>query len=190
MPLAALLVVVITVPIVAVVALTGSSSTSGREGAAPTPATAAATPTTTRLPSGAPQTSAPSPGAPSPSAPPPTAADIAAARACAAFTTYLADAGQGRVPPAAGQALSDDAYRLLDGASQDQAAGKPLPQWANLGEYLIAAADDVVNNSSSALSKDGPAAAQLCQTIPTAARVAGGYTPATNPAPKSSTTTR
>jgi len=118
-----------------------------------------------------------SPAAPAPATTVPlTPADVAAARACAAFTTYLADAGQGRIPQSVGKALTADADQLLAGASQDQAAGKPLPQWTTLGEYLIAAADDVLNHNSSALSKDGTAAAQACQTIPEAARAAGGYT--------------
>ncbi len=91
------------------------------------------------------------------------------------------------MPRAAGQAVTDAESQLLAGASQDQAAGKPLPKWANLGEALVAATDDIVNRDSSALSKDGPAAAQACQTIPEAARVAGGYTPVATPASRPST---
>jgi hypothetical protein len=103
------------------------------------------------------------------------------------FSTYLADAGQGRVPRAVGEALTNDSDKLLAGASQDQAAGKPLPQWAVLGEYLIAAADDVVNRDSGALSRDGTAAAETCQTIPEADRIAGGYTASPSPTVPSAT---
>jgi hypothetical protein len=112
-----------------------------------------------------------------------TASDIAAARACAAFNTYLADAGKGQIPRTAGEAVTNAAYQLLAGDSQDQAAGKHLPQWAKLGEDLIAATDDVVNRNSSALSTDGTAAAEACQTIPEAARVAGGYALSASPNP-------
>ncbi len=112
----------------------------------------------------------------------PAQADVAAARACAAFKTYLADAAQGRVPRAVGQSVTDNAYQLMAGASQAQTAGKPLPKWTGLGEELIAATDDVVKLDSSALAKDGAAAAEACQTIPPAAQVAGGYA-ASNPSP-------
>jgi hypothetical protein len=132
-----------------------------------------------------PSSSAPSSSAPSSSATggqatstdPPAAEDVAAARACAAFSVYLADAGQGRVPQAAGEALVSDADALLDGAQADQAAGKPLPKWASLGEELINAADDVVKGDSAALKTDGTTAAEACQSVPANARAPGGYEP-------------
>jgi hypothetical protein len=159
-----LVVVLIAGAVVAVVALGGFWSSSSR----PASAGPKSTPTTA-LPTSATASPAPAP------------ADVDAARACAAFNNYLAQAGQGRVPKATGEALTNDAYQLLAGASQAQASGRPLPKWTNLGEYLIAAADDVVNKDSSALSKDGTAAADACQTIPEAARLAGGYVAPSSP---------
>ena len=135
-------------------------------------------------------TTAPVATAPVTTAPggPPAPTDIAAARACAAFTTYLDDASQGKVPAAVGQALTNDAYKLIAGAAQAQTAGQPLPKWTNLGEYLLAAADDVVNRDTSARSTDGAAAAKACQTIPGPARGAGGYTSTASPTTTSPST--
>ena len=106
----------------------------------------------------------------------PAAVDVSAARACAAFTTYLDDASNGEVPQSAGQALARAAGQLLAGAPAAQQAGRALPKWTALGEQLVAAGDDIVNRDNAALQKDGPAAAQTCHTIPAAARQAGGYT--------------
>ncbi len=159
-----LVVVLGAAAVVVVVALGGfwtSSSRAASEAQKSTPTAALPTSTTT--------------------SPAPAPADVDAARACAAFNSYLSQAGQGRVPKATGEALTNDAYHLLAGASQDQASGQPLPKWTNLGEYLIAAADDVVHKDSSALSKDGTAAADACQTIPESARVAGGYVATSSP---------
>jgi hypothetical protein len=159
-----LVVVLGAAAVVVVVALGGfwsSSSRAASEAQKSTPTAAWPTSTTT--------------------SPAPAQADVDAARACAAFNSYLAQAGQGRIPKATGEALTNDAYQLLAGASQDQASGQPLPKWTNLGEYLIAAADDVVQKDSSALSKDGTAAADACQTIPESARVAGGYVATSSP---------
>jgi hypothetical protein len=159
-----LVVVLIAGAVVAVVALGGFWSSSSRPASAgqkSTPTTALPTSTT--------------------ASPAPAPADVDAARACAAFNNYLAQAGQGRVPKATGEALTNDAYQLLAGAPQAQKSGQPLPKWTNLGEYLIAAADDVVNKDSSALSKDGTAAADACQTIPGPARLAGGYVATSSP---------
>jgi hypothetical protein len=120
----------------------------------------------------------PSPVRSSPARPAPAAAaaaDVSAARACQAFSTYLADASAGTVPQAAGQALVTGAEALLAGAKQDQAAGRPLPKWATLGANLISAADDVVHHDSASLQTDGAAAAQECQTVPAAAARAGGF---------------
>jgi hypothetical protein len=161
-------VVLVAAPLTAAVALSGSASAPPAPGAAAQSSSAPSTTTTASPSTAAPTTAAPATSAPAP-------ADVAAARACAAFTTYLTDAGQGNVPKADGQAVTNDAYQLVAGASQAQAAGKPLPKWATLGENLIAATDDIVNRDSTALSKDGTAAAKACQTIPDAARVAGGY---------------
>ena len=105
----------------------------------------------------------------------PTAADVAAARACQAFTVYLADAGTGTVPKADGEALVNDADALLTGAAKDQAANLPLPKWAHLGANLLSSAEDVVKHDSTSLQTDGALAAQECQTVPAAAARAGGY---------------
>jgi hypothetical protein len=120
--------------------------------------------------------------APVASAPDPE--DVAAARACAAFSTYLADASRGTVPRAVGENLTNAAYALVAGAATKvQGASAASGRWTTLGEDLVAAADDVVQRNSGALSKDGTAAAEACQTIPAAARAAGGYEPTTAPAP-------
>jgi hypothetical protein len=120
--------------------------------------------------------------APAASAPDPE--DVAAARACAAFSTYLADASRGTVPRAVGENLTNAAYALVAGATaKDQGSSAASGRWTTLGEDLVAAADDVVQRDSGALSKDGTAAAEACQTIPAAARAAGGYEPTTTPAP-------
>jgi hypothetical protein len=158
-PLVVVLGAAAVVAVVAVSGLWSSSSRAASEAQKSTPTAALPTSTTTS----------------------PAPADVDAARACAAFNSYLAQASQGRVPRATGEALTNDAYQLLAGASQDQASGQPLPKWTNLGEYLIAAADDVVNKDTSALSKDGTAAADACQTIPESARAAGGYVATSSP---------
>jgi hypothetical protein len=115
-------------------------------------------------------------------APPPTAApapprpvDVAAARACEAFAGYLADAQKGSIPATAGRTLIEDASVLLQGAQSDQAAGRALPPWAALGADLLAAAEDVVSHTSSALTTDGAAAGAQCRTVPAAAARAGGF---------------
>lgn len=174
----------VTAPIVAI-ALSGSASP-GRAGLPATTPPVTIPPVTTPLVTTPPVATAPVTTAPDG---PPTPTDIAAARACAAFSTYLDDASQGKVPAAAGQALTNDAYQLVTGASQAQTAGKPLPKWTNLGEYLLAAADDVVNRDTTALSTDGAAAAQACQSIPGPARAAGGYASTASPASTSPSTT-
>lgn len=102
---------------------------------------------------------------------------MSAARACAAFTTYLNDASKGEVPRADGQALAQAAGQLIAAAPAAQKAGKPLPKWTTLGEQLVAAGEDIVKRDSAALQKDGTAAVQICHTIPAAAAQAGGYTP-------------
>jgi hypothetical protein len=117
------------------------------------------------------------PSAASTTTAPPLAADVTAAKACEAFNVYLADAAKGGVSEADGQALINAAGTLLDGAQADQAAGRPLPKWAGLGEDLVNAAQDIVNSDTTAFKTDGPEAAEACQTIPVSARLAGGYLP-------------
>lgn len=124
----------------------GASPGPARAGPVPTPATATAMP-----------------------------ADVSAARACQAFSTYLADASAGVVPRAAGQALVSDAEVLLAGAKQAQSSGRPLPKWAGLGANLLSAASDIVHRDSASLQTDGAAAAEECQTVPAVAAKAGGY---------------
>ncbi len=105
----------------------------------------------------------------------PATADVDAARACQAFNVFLADAGAGSVPKADGEALVDSAGKLLAGAGADQAAGRPLPRWAQLGADLVSATNDVVHGDSSSLKTDGAAAAAGCQQVPAAAARAGGF---------------
>lgn len=109
----------------------------------------------------------------------PAPADVAAARACQAFAVYLADARAGEVPAATGRTLVAAAAVLLQGAQEDQKAGRAPPRWAALGADLLAAADDVVSHRSEALSSDGAAAGASCQTIPATAAKAGGFVRAT-----------
>ena len=161
-----LVVVLGAAAVVVVVALGGfwtSSSRAASEAQKSTPTAALPTSTTT--------------------SPAPAPADVDAARACSAFNSYLSQAGQGRVPKATGEALTNDAYHLLAGASQDQASGQPLPKWTNLGEYAIAAADDVVHKDSSALSKDGPPLPTPAKPFPNRRRRPEGMSPLRVPRP-------
>jgi hypothetical protein len=125
---------------------------------------------------GAPATTAPGEPATGPTTTAaPAAVDVAAARACQAWDVYLTAALTGEVSAAQGQRLLTATEVLIAGASQDQAAGRPLPKWEELGGDIINAADDVVNGDAEALGSDGAAVAAQCKTIPAAADAAGGF---------------
>jgi hypothetical protein len=153
--------VVLVVVAASVVAGVVSSRTTGRRAPAGNPPPATAGPATTVS----------GPTVASRAAP----ADVAAARACQAFSLYLASAETGTIPKAVGTQLVRKAGVLLRGARRDRSAGKPLPKWAALGSELLAAAADVVNHKAKALATDGADADRSCATIPDAAARAGGY---------------
>jgi hypothetical protein len=154
-----------------VTALISSRTTAGGRHAGAPPPAATATPATTAPASATPAATGPTPTVASP--PKPT--DVAAARACQAFSVYLADAQKGTIPKAVGAKLVNTSGALLRGARAAEAAGRPLPKWAELGSALLAAAADVVNHDAKALATDGANADASCQRVPAGAATAGGY---------------
>lgn len=101
--------------------------------------------------------------------PPPDPADVQAARACQTFVEFLNK-------KATGDQIVEAARPLLAGAADAQANGRPQPRWADLGADLIATAADANTGDTAKLAEDGNKASDACGSIPSAAKVAGGYT--------------
>ncbi len=92
--------------------------------------------------------------------------DVQAARACQMFSLLL---NQKATPAQLGNAAAP----LVAGAAEAQAAGRPGPKWATLGNDLIAVGGEA-NTQDPAFSSDRSKASDECATIPPAAKRAGG----------------
>ena len=102
----------------------------------------------------------------------PGSADVDAASACKAFSVLLKDPSNS----SSRQAVLDTSGKLLAGTAQAQADHQPAPKWAQLGGDLITTAADISTGNAELITKDGNKAADECDRIPDAAKIAGGYT--------------
>jgi hypothetical protein len=97
--------------------------------------------------------------------------DVSAARACRTYLSFL----QGNAKQ---QAVTDAASPLVAGSAEARASGAPAPRWADLGNLLLKASGDRADAGASAetIKADNEQVSAACNSVPAAAKKAGGYT--------------